>query len=74
MYMMLQHMQVATVNKQGNEILTTANEFGLTFYDSAYLVEAQKNNRVLVTDDVKLAKTAETIGAATKPSNALING
>lgn len=72
MYMMLQRMQVATV-KNGNEILSTANEYNLTFYDASYLVEAKKNNRVLVTDDVKLAKTAEALGVATIPSSELIN-
>jgi Predicted nucleic acid-binding protein, contains PIN domain len=73
MYTMLLHMQIATVNNKGVEILATANEFNLTFYDSAYLVEAKQNNRVLVTDDAKLAKTAETLGVATISSNILIN-
>jgi len=72
MYMMLLHMQVATV-KNGNEVLSTANEFNLTFYDSAYLVEAKQNNRILVTDDTKLANTATTLGVATIPSSTLIN-
>jgi predicted nucleic acid-binding protein len=72
MYLMLTHMQVATV-KNGDEILATANEFNLTFYDSAYLVEAQKSNRTLVTDDANLAKTAKTIGVATIPSGTIIN-
>jgi predicted nucleic acid-binding protein len=69
---MLMHMQIATV-KNGNEILATANEFNLTFYDAAYLVEAKQNSRVLVTDDIKLAKTAETLGVATIPSSTLID-
>ena len=72
MYLILMHMQIATV-KNGNEIMATANEFNLTFYDPAYLVEAKQNNRVLVTDDAKLAKTAETLGVATMPSSTLIN-
>ena len=72
MYMMLLRMQLATV-KNGNEVLSTANEFNLTFYDSAYLVEAKQNNRILVTDDTKLAKTATTLGVATIPSSTLIN-
>lgn len=47
-------MQVALLsNEKGNEILDTAHKFNLTFYDSAYLAEAKKNNKTLVTDDNK---------------------
>lgn len=74
MYMMLLHMQVAAVNEKGAEILAAANEFNLTFYDSTYLVEAMKNNWVLVTDNAKVAKAAEKLNVATIPSSIPING
>ena len=70
MYSMLSHMKVAEVNgEKGNEVLETAYEFNLTFYDAAYLVEAKNNNRILVSDDSKLAKAAESLGVATLSSN-----
>ena len=74
MYAMLAHMQVAKLdNEKGNEILDTAHKFKLTFYDSSYLVEAKKNNQVLVTDDNKLAKAAENLGVKTLASSTLAN-
>jgi predicted nucleic acid-binding protein len=74
MYAMLARMQVAAVNSEkGNEIMDTANRFNLTFYDSAYLVEAKNNSKALVTDDAKLAKTAEVLGVETLSSNEVIN-
>jgi predicted nucleic acid-binding protein len=74
MYAMLARMQVAAVNNEkGNEIMDTANRFNLTFYDSAYLVEAKNNSKALVTDDAKLAKTAEVLGVETLSSNEVIN-
>jgi predicted nucleic acid-binding protein len=75
MYSMLARMQVALLNdEKGNEVLDAACKFNLTFYDSAYLVEAKKNNKILVTDDNKLAKAAENLGVQTFSSNALVNG
>ncbi len=74
MYEMLARMQVASLNNEkGNETLDTAHKFKLTFYDSAYLVEAKKDNRILVTDDKKLAKAAENFGVETLSSNTLMN-
>lgn len=74
MYAMLARMQVASLNNEkGTEILGTAHKFRLTFYDSAYLVEAKKNNKILVTDDNKLAKAAENMGVETLSSDALVN-
>jgi predicted nucleic acid-binding protein len=72
MYAMLMHMHIATVGNSGKEILAAANQFNLTYYDAAFLVEAMKTNIILVTDDAKLAKTAETLGVATAPSSTLI--
>jgi len=63
MYLILGRMQVASLdNETGQEILQTAHKFNLTFYDTAYLVEAKRSGKTLVTDDHKLAKVAETLG------------
>jgi predicted nucleic acid-binding protein len=72
MYAMLVRMKVVEVDgEQGIEILQTAHKYNLTFYDSAYLVEAKKNSKILVTDDNKLAKAAEILGVETLSSNTL---
>ncbi len=74
MYTMLACMQVASLdNEKGIEVLDTAHKFNLTFYDSAYLVEAKKNGKILVTDDNKLVKAAENLGVETLSSNTLVN-
>lgn len=74
MYAMLARMPMVAATDDGNEILETAHKFNLTFYDSAYLVEAKKNNTTLVSDDNKLAKAAENLGIETLSSNAFANG
>jgi predicted nucleic acid-binding protein len=74
MYAMLARMEVADIEAvAGDQILETANKLGLTFYDSAYLVEACKRNAILVTDDTKLAKAAENLGVPTISSDTLIH-
>lgn len=74
MYALLAHMQVGLMNNEkGNETLDNALKLNLTFYDSAYLVEAKKTNKILVTDDNKLAKAAQNLGVETLSSNSLIN-
>ena len=73
MYSILGRMRVASMDNQtGTEVLQTAYEFHLTFYDSAYLVEAKKTGKTLVTDDNKLAKTAENLGIKTLTSKTLM--
>ena len=57
-------------NKE-SKYLQTAHKCNLTFYDSAYLVEAKKTSKILVTDDNKLAKAAEILGVETLSSNTL---
>ena len=75
MYAILMRMHAEEVDcDQGTEILQTAHKCNLTFYDSAYLAEAKKNSKILVTDDTKLAKAAETLGVETLSSNKLIAG
>jgi predicted nucleic acid-binding protein len=72
MYAILERMQIVEVEgEQGIEILQIAHKCNLTFYDSAYLAEAKKKSKILVTDDNKLAKAAETLGVETLSSNTL---
>ena len=69
MYTVLDRMHVASPdNNSGSDVLDTACKFNLTFYDSAYLTEAKKFNKTLVTDDKKLAKAAENFGVKTLSS------
>ncbi len=75
MYAMLMRVKVVEVDgEQGIEILQTAHKCNLTFYDSAYLVEAKKASGILVTDDNKLAKAAEILGVETLSSDTLTTG
>ena len=73
MYLMLSRMKVVKVNNEkGAEILEAACKFNLTFYDSAYLVEAKRNSRILVSDDRRLVKAAEGFGVQTVSSSTLV--
>jgi|SRR3972149_10486067 len=73
MYAILQSMDVAPLEKEdeGNAVLDIACRFNITFYDSAYLTEAKKSKKTLVTDDKKLAKAAENAGVKTLTSGTL---
>ena len=72
MYTILERMQVVSLNNySGSAVLDAAFKFKLTFYDSAYLTEAKKSNKILVTDDKKLARIAENFGVRTLSSLAL---
>jgi len=72
-YEMLARMQVGLMNdEKGNETLENAHKLNLTFYDSAYLVEAKKNNKILVTNDNKLAKAAKNLEVETLTTNTLL--
>jgi|SRR5208283_3092048 len=74
MYEILERMQIASIDiDTGRLVLDAACKFNLTFYDSAYLTEAKKSNKPLVTDDKKLAKAAENFGIKTLSSMAIIN-
>jgi predicted nucleic acid-binding protein len=73
MYSILKRMQIASLdNEAGSEVLETAYKFNLTFYDAAYLVEAKKSEKVLVSDDIKLSKAAEKLGVKTNSSKTLM--
>lgn len=73
MYLMLSRMKVVKVNNEkGTEILEAAYKLNLTFYDSAYLVEAKRSGRILVSDDHRLVKAAEDFDVQTVSSNTLV--
>jgi len=73
MYSILSYMNVAEVNdEKGSEVLETAHKFNLTFYDAAYLIEAKKNSRILISDDIRLGKVAESLGVETLASNTFV--
>jgi predicted nucleic acid-binding protein len=62
MYSILERMQVASLDDEtGGEVLQAAYNFSVTFYDAAYLVNAKKSGKTLVTDDNKLGKAAESL-------------
>jgi predicted nucleic acid-binding protein len=71
-YLILQAMKITPQNEksEGINVLQTACQFNLTFYDSAYLNEAKKAKKTLVTEDKKLAKAAENAGIETLTSKA----
>jgi predicted nucleic acid-binding protein len=58
-------------SSEGNLILDSACKFNLTFYDSAYLAEAQRSQCTLVTDDKKLTVMAQKAGVKTLTSKDL---
>jgi predicted nucleic acid-binding protein len=73
LYKILERMQVIALNSNmGSSVLDTAFKLKLTFYDSAYLAEANKTAKVLVTDDKKLTKAAENLGVKTLSSMAFM--
>ena len=74
MYAIIGEMKVATLQgeNEGNTILDAACKFNLTFYDSAYLAEADKSKSTLVTDDKKLAAMAQKAGVKTLTSREFI--
>lgn len=74
MYAIIGEMNVATIQGEnaGAAILDTACKFNLTFYDSAYLAEADKSKSTLITDDKKLAAMAQKAGVKTLTSREFI--
>jgi len=71
MYTILDRMRIVSLDSDtGSSVLDIACTLNLTFYDSAYLAEAKKSNKILVTDDKKLAKAAENFGIKTLSSMA----
>ena len=72
---LLQTMNVVELKSEkiGDSILNLAIKLGITYYDASYLAEAIRTGGVLVTDDEKLSKAAESIGLKTKTSRELID-
>ncbi len=69
-YEIMGQMTVASLQSEneGNAVLDIACKFNLSFYDSAYLAEADKSKSTLVTDDKKLAAMAQKAGVKTLTS------
>ena len=55
----------------GADILNMAGRLNITYYDAAYLIEALRLNKTLVTDDEKLGKAAESQCVKTLTSRTL---
>ena len=66
----LQAMGVTTpeTDTQSVGVLETAIVHNLTFYDAAYLAEAKRRRKTLVTDDKQLAKAAKEASVKTLSS------
>ena len=56
----------------GSAILNLAGELKITYYDAAYLVEAQRSNKILVTDDEKLIEATKSAGVKVLTSRAIL--
>ncbi len=72
-FAVLRTMDVAWLedNETGRAILDLAGMLGITFYDAAYLSEAKRSKKVLVTDDDKLSEAARNLGVKTTNSRSL---
>jgi len=66
-------MDVAMLEDEelGTAILNMAGRLSITYYDAAYLIEAQRLNKTLVTDDEKLTRAAKSAGGKTLTSRTL---
>ncbi|MCY4490173.1 MAG: type II toxin-antitoxin system VapC family toxin [Thaumarchaeota archaeon] len=53
------------------DVLTVANRYNMTYYDTAYVVVAMINNLELVTDDKKMKKSATEYGVNVYSSDAV---
>jgi predicted nucleic acid-binding protein len=73
MFAILHAMNVKILEDEdeGSTVLNQAGKLNVTYYDAAYVSEASKSNKVLVTDDRKLAKAAEKTGLKTLTSRTL---
>ncbi|MGC8622207.1 MAG: type II toxin-antitoxin system VapC family toxin [Caldisphaera sp.] len=55
------HMKMLNPINIEKDIIKTASELGITTYDASYIVLAQKNNLILVTEDKKLKSKASSL-------------
>jgi predicted nucleic acid-binding protein len=73
MFVVLEKMYIASLDSTtGSSVLDLACKFNLAFYDSAYLTEAKRSDKTLVTNDRKLVRAAENFGVKTLSSMAII--
>jgi predicted nucleic acid-binding protein len=74
LYALVGQMELLSIGDEdeGNTILDLACNHSLTFYDSAYLAQASKFNKTLVTDDKNLSKAAEKAGVKTLNSTTFL--
>ena len=61
----LAHMRVLGTGGIERDVIATASSTGLTFYDSAYVVVAERHGLVLVTDDAEMSEAARRRGIST---------
>jgi predicted nucleic acid-binding protein len=75
MFAIVQAMDVALIENddQASDILKKACDLNITYYDSAYVVQACKTEKTLVTEDKKLAKAAEKSSIKTLTISAFIH-
>jgi len=57
----LEYMKILSPHPYEDEILSTARELNITAYDASYIVLAEKNDLILVTEDKKLRTKAERL-------------
>ena len=57
----LEYLEILDVHPCEADVLVKALELGITTYDASYIVLAQKNNLILVTEDRKLREKAEKL-------------
>lgn len=56
---LVEHMDVLSINGNEESVKKLSIEKGITFYDASYLVVAENQNLLLVTDDGRLAKRSK---------------
>ena len=67
----LKSMKSLNVLNVEQDVLTVADKYNMTYYDTAYMVVAMKNNLELVTDDKKMKKSAIEYGIDVYSSDAV---
>ena len=55
----LNYLKILSIHSYETEILERAAELGLTAYDASYIVLAQKNDLILITEDERLREKAK---------------
>ena len=73
-FTILRGMDVVSLEDEdsGNTILNLAGDLRITYYDAAYLVEAQRSNKILVTDDEKLIEATRSASVKALSSRAIL--